>query len=360
MSGTPTPLYIVCSPFRCVGTTLVARLIAEFYALTERPVAAFDLADEGPQLSDFLPDLTTAADISCVRSQMAFFDRLIDDNSGAKIVDVNHRAFTRFCAVVHEIGLCAEARNRAFEPRVLFIPGPDPTSAKSAEAHATLEQAFTSASLLPVRNQIEIGEREIAPALADTALAAVHIPQLGFSLRAMIDRPAFSFAAFLRTPTALSAALTDELQDWIADVFCQFRALAQSVAGAEPPMRPAVPPRRRPRTLPALPSRERPLTAPRLPDLRLDHVPEQVRKFAPKRLRQSDSDLLDQSGEAIIAKLQAAAGQLRAAEHRIDQLETEIEHVQDRTVRAETWLNQIRQEIEQKLITPTVGGNRRS
>jgi hypothetical protein len=43
-----TPLYVICSPQRSVGKTLLARLLAEFYLIDGRPVAAFDLADEGP------------------------------------------------------------------------------------------------------------------------------------------------------------------------------------------------------------------------------------------------------------------------------------------------------------------------
>jgi hypothetical protein len=55
-------------------------------------VAAFDLADEGPQLADYLPDITTVADIGDTRGQMAFFDRLIAADVGARIIDLSHRA----------------------------------------------------------------------------------------------------------------------------------------------------------------------------------------------------------------------------------------------------------------------------
>ena len=55
MNDKTTPLYVVCSPCRGVGKTLVSRLLTEFYVLDDRPVAAFDLADEGPQLADYLP-----------------------------------------------------------------------------------------------------------------------------------------------------------------------------------------------------------------------------------------------------------------------------------------------------------------
>ena len=95
MTDKTTPLYVICSPCRRVGKTLVSRLVAEFYVVNDRPVAAFDLADEGPQLADYLPGITTIADIGDTRGQMAFFDRLIADDVGARIVDLSHRVFKR-------------------------------------------------------------------------------------------------------------------------------------------------------------------------------------------------------------------------------------------------------------------------
>jgi hypothetical protein len=86
--GTTTPLYIVCSPGRCVGKTLVARLLTEFCVLNSREVVAFYLADEGPQLADYLPEFTTLADISDVFGQVSFFEKLITNNKGAQIADL--------------------------------------------------------------------------------------------------------------------------------------------------------------------------------------------------------------------------------------------------------------------------------
>ena len=102
MTDKTTPLYVVCSPCRRVGKTLVSRLLAEFYVVNDRPVAAFDLADEGPQLADYLPGITTIADIGDTRGQMAFFDRLIADDVGARIIDLSHRVFKNFFTVVQE------------------------------------------------------------------------------------------------------------------------------------------------------------------------------------------------------------------------------------------------------------------
>jgi hypothetical protein len=95
----------------------------------------------------------------------------------------------------------------------------------------------------------------------------------------------------------------------------------------------------------------------------------EVRKFAPKR-PPKDSDSMDESGQAVLAMLQKAADlsndncdramamahklsiQLRAAEDQISQLQAENARVQDRAVRAETWLQVIHKEIEEKLLAP--------
>ena len=99
-------------------------------------------------------------------------------------------------------------------------------------------------------------------------------------------------------------------------------------------------------------------------------TPEQVVEFAPKGGPRSHGTLVEEAGEAIIAKLQKAADlsnencdramklahklsmELRAAEDRINQLEAEVELFRHRAVRAEYWLQTIQKEIEEKLITP--------
>ena len=107
--------------------------------------------------------------------------------------------------------------------------------------------------------------------------------------------------------------------------------------------------------------------------MRLPHapnLPEQVVQFAPKeKPPRNDGDPLDQSGQAIVSLLQQAANlsnencdramglahklsiQLRAAEDRINNLQTELEQSLDRAARAEKWLMRIYQEIEEKHIS---------
>ena len=97
-------------------------------------------------------------------------------------------------------------------------------------------------------------------------------------------------------------------------------------------------------------------------------TPEQVLK--PKVGPHSYGTLVEEAGEAIIAKIRKAADlsnencdramklahklsmELRAAEDRINQLEAEVQLFRERAARAERWLQIIHQEIEEKLITP--------
>src|SRR5262249_17763781 len=145
-----TPLYIVCSPRPRVGKTLLSRLLIDFYSLADRPVAAFDLADEGPQLADFMPGRTTVVDISDIFGQMACLDSLISDNKAIKVIDLSRRIFRNFFIVVQKIGFFEEARHHAIEPLLLFMVDPDP---KSAEVYSILQRSFADVPLLPVRNQ---------------------------------------------------------------------------------------------------------------------------------------------------------------------------------------------------------------
>ena len=146
-----TPLYIICSPQRSVGKTLLARLLVEFYLIDGRAVTAFDLADEGPQLADYLPACTTIADISDAPGQMALFDQILTDRQATKIIDLSHRTFKDFFTIAERIGFFEEARRQAIEPLILFLIDPGP---KSAKAYAILRRWLAEASLLPVRNQI--------------------------------------------------------------------------------------------------------------------------------------------------------------------------------------------------------------
>jgi hypothetical protein len=234
--GGPAPIYIVCSPNRRVGKTLVARCLTEYHVADGRTVAAYDLSDESPQLTDYLPHHAAAADIADIRGQMALFDGLIADHEMPKVIDVGHRTFWQFFAVVHRIGFFYEARRRGIEPVILFMVDADP---KTERACMLLRCSFPDLSLLPVRNlAVMQGRGEVFPhdgdastydACADAAslaAAPLEIAELPSSLRNLVDRPGFSFADFPEcAPARLPASGRDELLRFIRRFHAQLREI---------------------------------------------------------------------------------------------------------------------------------------
>jgi hypothetical protein len=225
-TGGPAPLYIVCSPSRGVGKTLMARLLNDCYVADGRPVAAFDLTDEGPRLTDFVTDTATVVDIGDMRAQMAFFDGLIAANEVTKVIDVGYRQFENFFTIVHQIGLLEEARRRLIEPLILFMIDPD---ANAERAYATLRHRFAGIPLLPVRNQIVARgvRRGAAFRHASTLAVSIEIPVLRPSLQSRIDCPGFSFVeAYLQTADPdLPEPRDSELPKWARRIRFQIREI---------------------------------------------------------------------------------------------------------------------------------------
>ena len=340
MTGKIIPLYVICSPFRRVGKTLVARLLTEFHVLHDRAVTAFDLADEGPQLTDYLPNLTIPSDIRKILGQMALFDRIIADRDSAKVIDLSHRTFNDFFSVAQEIGFFAEARRHHIEPLVLFIVDVDP---KSSAAYGMLRRSLVDASLLPVRNKAELRELPEDNSPARTSITALEIPLLHFPLKVEIDQKDFSFGEFWGLAARdASDELESELQVWIEHVFYQFQQVERFI-GSEPT------------SMPVGSSSRYPSRAPGREQQR-SYVPEEVFKFAPKKQRRAFGMGMTESGTAIIAMLQEAGGELRTAKDRIDQLEIEAQKLERRAARAEAWLQVIKEEIKEKLIEPKLHG----
>jgi hypothetical protein len=313
-------------------------------------VAAFDLDDEGPQLASYLPQFTTIVDINDIRGQITFFERVLAENDGAKIIDVSHRTFKKFFTIAQQINLFGEARRRRIAPLVLFIVDDDP---KSTAVYASIRDRFTEASILPVRNMAESTAISICEATTKTRTrpALLEVPLLSFSLRALIDREDFLFSQFWRARLeTLPDALDDELRDWVECVFLQLRNLEPVLGCGDTSWITALA-SRHPRATDSTRQRDaqpsggdsRRDVEPAITTLHTNDVPEAIFKFA---LR---SALMDQSGNVPATTLQKVGRQLQTAEDRIDQLETESKQWQDRAVLAEMRLHLVEELIRKEI-----------
>jgi hypothetical protein len=214
-----TPLYIIASPRPRVGKTLIARLLIEFFRSSSRPVVGYDLNPREPALAGHFPELVFAVDITDTRGQMALFDQLIADVSTTAVIDLGYGPFDQFFAVMGEIGFVQEARRRSIEPIVLFVTDRAPATVR---AYAGLRRRLKATTFVPVHNEavsVTFEEEDFPPSRAECRM--IRIPRLSPIVRGVIDRPSFSFGAYMGDrpggPT--------EIHSWIGAIFTEFREL---------------------------------------------------------------------------------------------------------------------------------------
>jgi hypothetical protein len=214
-----TPLYIVASQHPRAGKTLVARLLVEYFRLSGKPLVGYDLDPREPAFSTSFPNLAWAVDIADTRGQMALFDRLIADNWRTTVIDLGYGLFEQFFAVMAQIGFEEEARRQLIEPIVLFISDSAPTTARS---YAELRRRMTQTTFVPVHNEATsfvFIPHDFPPTRAEYGL--LRIPRLSPIVRGVIDRPGFSFGAYM----AKQPGGPTEVHTWIGNIFAQFREL---------------------------------------------------------------------------------------------------------------------------------------
>ena len=214
----PAPIYIVASPRPRIGKTLLARLLIEFLYARSRPLVGYDLNPRESLLAERFPKLVWPVDITGTRGQMELFDRLIADTASTKVIDLGSPLFDHFFGVMREIGFLQEARRLSMEPIVLFITDP---AAATARSFAELRNGL-AATIVPVHNESVslMFAKEDFPGTGPEC-GMIRIPRLSAIVRGVIDRPSFSFGAYLGRrqggPT--------EIHEWITQIFNEIRDL---------------------------------------------------------------------------------------------------------------------------------------
>src|SRR6195256_74507 len=212
---TATPVFIICSPRPQVGKTLVARLLSEFLLLKNGRVTSFDINLKEPSLLDYLPKTTETADVIDTMGKMQLMDRIIVNDSVAKVIDLGFHAFDEFFKMTDEIGFMKEAARRGVSPIVLFVADTDRTSARGYEM---LQRQVPAKALVAVDNEFVV-RGELPPAMVGGRVVA--ISALPVFLKTYIDRLSFSFTGYLRGEKDTST----ELHQWIRRNYFSFREL---------------------------------------------------------------------------------------------------------------------------------------
>ena len=212
----PAPLYIVTSPRPRMGKTLLARLMMEFFIHNGRSLVGFDLNPREPMLAGRFPKLVWPVDITDIRGQMELFDRLVADTTSTKVIDLGYGPFEHFFRVMGEIGFAQEARRRGIEAMVFFVTD---QAIATVRIYAELQQ-WGSATFVPVHNEsvsLLFSKEDFPPTRPECGM--IRIPRLSQIVRGVVDRPSFSFNAYL----AKQPGGPTEVHTWTADIYAQFR-----------------------------------------------------------------------------------------------------------------------------------------
>jgi len=214
-----TPLYIVASQHPRVGKTLVARLLIEYFRVNGRPIVGYDLDPREPTLASHFPSFVWPVDIEETRGQMALFDRLVADDWRTTVLDIGYGQSEQFFKVMPEIGFEQEAARRGIVPIVLFITDSAPATARR---YAELRRRLPRTLFIPVHNEATAFmfiPQDFPPSRPDCGV--IRIPRLSPVVRGVIDRPGFSFSAYL----GKRSGGPTEVQTWIDTIFSEFREL---------------------------------------------------------------------------------------------------------------------------------------
>jgi hypothetical protein len=214
-----TPVYIICSPRPLVGKTLVARLLSEFLLLKNGTVVSFDINLKEPSLLEYLPRTTETADVIDTFGKMQLMDRLIVNDSVAKVIDLGFHAFDEFFKMTDEIGFMKEAVRRGVAPVILFVADIDRAS---AAAYGMLKSQIPAHALIVIDNE-QVVRGELPAAMEGGRV--IRISALPAFLKTYIDRLTFSFTGYLRREKDSST----ELHQWIRRNYTSLRELDLSL-----------------------------------------------------------------------------------------------------------------------------------
>ena len=169
-----------------------------FSARQRRPVAAFDVNPDEFKLLDYLPAYTAAAEPSTTRAaRWRCSISSSPPDQVPKVVDLGHEPFDRFFAVMRQIDFAAEARRRAIVPMVLFVADPDD---RARQGYAMLNDRFPKLRAGAGFNEYVSPVARYRDDFPPTPRGGqpVSIPALTPVVRSVVDRPGFSFVAYVQ------------------------------------------------------------------------------------------------------------------------------------------------------------------
>jgi hypothetical protein len=236
MSGTRFAT-IVTSLHGRTGKTLLARVLADYFLLSDQTPLVFDTDAVEQSLSARFPSHSLVADLSEVRGQMALFDKLAEPSVDSRVVDVTHRSFRKFFDLMRDTDFIAEAHSNGVELVILYIA--DRKQDSFDEGQLLLER-FADCAVVIVDNAHLRSAAEATRFDKNYRLIVAHdlhfhMPALDPIAASLIEDTTISLGDLLRAPLPLNYA-TPEIHDlghkdraiiraWLVKIFREIHRL---------------------------------------------------------------------------------------------------------------------------------------
>jgi hypothetical protein len=232
---------IVASLHARTGKTLLARVLTDYFLLSDQSPIVFDTDVDELPLSACFPGRSLIVDLNEVRGQMTLFDGLAEASDDSRVVDVIHQSFRKFFALMRDTDFIAEARHHGVEPVIFYIAD---RNRDSLEEGLRLIERFPDCAVVIVDN---VFLRQAASAtrysILYQALEAhdlhLHMPALDHVSAAFVEDSTMSLGDFLRAPLPLSCASADTndvalnaraaIRAWVVKMFREIHRVTQAV-----------------------------------------------------------------------------------------------------------------------------------
>jgi hypothetical protein len=226
-----TLVFIICSPIGRVGKTLTARLLGDYFLLNGRTFVGFDTDAHEPNFAVRFPHEVLASSLNTIQGQMALIDPLLVPDEVPKIVDLWHRSFDPFFALLDQTDFIAEARKLAIEPVLLYVADGSP---RSIEMGGWLANRYPDLQIAIVINERSATDLASGEEVRQPVGRSFRVTALDPVLRQIIEEPNFSLSRFMLTPPAnMSIVIRAGLREWLWRIFSQFKSYELRITLAE-------------------------------------------------------------------------------------------------------------------------------
>ncbi len=218
-----TRAYFIMSPTPRIGTSTLARLIADYHVAQQCEFVGFDTDSQERRFLSRFPDQVKLADLSQVQGQMVLFDNLLLRPGTPKIVDIWGRSFRTFLTLLNETRFFDEVDHFAIDPIIFFHV--DETSA-TLDAVRDIARQWPRVSLVGVHNEgtWPLGDEQHEILARFPSRQTLEIGALDVLTRRAMEAEHFSLSRFLMAPPSnMSIVLRSQLRHWLLRIFTQLQ-----------------------------------------------------------------------------------------------------------------------------------------